>query len=291
MKIFSATLLILIIIIQTGFAQQPVNSDLQQLVEAERAFARLSVEKGSREAFLAWFADDGINFQPHPVKTREALSKTPPQTNSRNILNWAPIFGDISAAGDIGYSTGPYTVTENKDGGRRLAQGMFFSVWRKQADGQWRVIVDLGIQTPSLFCPLDTAYRRADQNGFENNAAQSITDQNNAKLLRIENQFFELAGAGKSEVAWKKYLMNNARIYRQENMPIMTPENLAAWVNGQEGKLSGKTIRMETSRSGDLGYSYGSYEYSSEKGYYVRIWRKNEKGEWRIAFDVTNPLP
>src|SRR5215813_12698567 len=48
---------------------------LLAMAQTERAFARLSVEKGVREAFTTYFADDGVNFQPHPVNTKEAFAK------------------------------------------------------------------------------------------------------------------------------------------------------------------------------------------------------------------------
>ena len=55
----------------------------------------------------------------------------------------------------------------------------------------------------------------------------------------------------------------------------------------------------EVSTAGDLGYTYGSYEFKSkagdmatvEKGYYLHVWKRNENGELRLVADVTNPQP
>ena len=44
---------------------------LGSLVDAELAFARMGIERGVRAAFLAHFADDGVVFEPAPVKLRE----------------------------------------------------------------------------------------------------------------------------------------------------------------------------------------------------------------------------
>ena len=41
--------------------------DLKSMVETERAFARMSEEKGTRESFAAFIADDGILFRPTAV--------------------------------------------------------------------------------------------------------------------------------------------------------------------------------------------------------------------------------
>src|SRR5262249_22810862 len=124
------------------------------LVVAERAFAKLSVEKGVRESFITYFAEDGINFQPHPTRTKEAFLKRPaPATLPPTTLNWAPIYGDVSQAGDMGISTGPFTIEDHSDAKRPTQHGMFFSVWKKQSDGNWRVVMDCGVRTPSAVAP------------------------------------------------------------------------------------------------------------------------------------------
>jgi hypothetical protein len=49
---------VLILCVTVALPQkQPLPPDLSSLVEAERAFAKASVERGVREAFLTYFAD------------------------------------------------------------------------------------------------------------------------------------------------------------------------------------------------------------------------------------------
>ena len=50
-----------------GCQEAPDGSPLESLVATERAFSRMSVAEGTRAAFLAFFADDGVNFSPGPV--------------------------------------------------------------------------------------------------------------------------------------------------------------------------------------------------------------------------------
>ena len=49
----------------------------QELFETERAFVRLAAERGFRDSFYAYFADDGIAFNPHPFRVRAALASQP----------------------------------------------------------------------------------------------------------------------------------------------------------------------------------------------------------------------
>jgi ketosteroid isomerase-like protein len=46
--------------------------------------------------------------------------------------------------------------------------------------------------------------------------------------------------------------------------------------------------RHETSRSADLGYTYGKYSLEGsprQSGYYLRVW-KQRAGQWKLAIDL-----
>ncbi len=55
----------------------------------------------------------------------------------------------------------------------------------------------------------------------------------------------------------------------------------------------------EVAQSGDLGYTYGSYELketsnsnaTTEKGYYARVWKRGANDQWQVMLDTTSPLP
>src|SRR6185436_8907930 len=78
----------------------------QELFDTERAFVRLAAEKGFRDSFYAYFADDGIAFNPHPFRVRTALAGQPASPGPMGAT-WAPVYGDIAQAGDLGWDTGP----------------------------------------------------------------------------------------------------------------------------------------------------------------------------------------
>src|SRR5689334_20260277 len=111
------------------------------LVEAERSFARTSVAKGTKEAFLGVLAEDSIIFRPTAVPGRKWFQENPPASSQ---LNWAPEFADIAAAGDLGYTTGPYEVRRTAQD-EPVAFGHYVTLWRKQPNGEWKVVIDNGI--------------------------------------------------------------------------------------------------------------------------------------------------
>ncbi len=113
-------------------AAGPMPPAQQELFDTERAFVRLAAEKGFRDSFYEYFADDGVAFNPHPFRVRVTLAgqpATPPPMGA----DWAPVYGDVSAAGDLGWNTGPLLYA-GRDG-QPDRHGLFFSVWKRQANG------------------------------------------------------------------------------------------------------------------------------------------------------------
>ena len=296
LAIFLSVVLLAVLGARGGAGQeQHSSSALAALVEAERAFARLSVARGVREAFMTYFADDGINFQPHPTNTKEAYRQRPaPAAPPPITLDWQPIYADVSAAGDLGYTTGPYTLTDRGPAQRPAQHGYYFSLWRKQADGAWKVVVDCGIQTPAppplapapMFQPPRHAQSKV--RGDVNLEAERVS------LLATDSALLAATAAGGVARALGAQLTNDARLHRMGLFPIVGRTAVRAYLKGREMALTGAPIKADVAQSGDLGYTYGSYVLRdggrTEKGYYVRVWRR-EGGRWRVALDTANPLP
>lgn len=71
----------------------------------------------------------------------------------------------------------------------------------------------------------------------------------------------------------------------------------AAYFADKTFTISWKTVHAEVAKSGDLGYTAGTYEDSfkgpdgkqvSEKGKYVCTWRKQKDGTWKAIHDTWN---
>ncbi len=61
--------------------------------------------------------------------------------------------------------------------------------------------------------------------------------------------------------------------------------------------LSWRTVKAEAARSGDLGYSHGTYEMSfddpkgkpvKDRGKYAAVWKKQADGSWKAVADIFN---
>ncbi|HJR09097.1 MAG TPA: nuclear transport factor 2 family protein [Pyrinomonadaceae bacterium] len=274
---------------------------LVSLVSAERAFARTSVDKGIRESFLAFFADDGINFQPHPTKTREAYLKRPAPTTLPPItLNWEPIFADVSRAGDLGYTTGPYRLTDQSPEHRPTRHGYYFSIWKRpQPDAAWKVVVDAGIQTPAPDAAERALRFQAARAVVSAKAASanSNLEQERAALLKVDRDFIGEASMRGASKPFQSYLGDEARLHRNGSFPLTNKDAIRSYLSQKQFALYGEPLKADVAQSNDLGYTYGRYELkagageASEKGYYVRVWKRDRSGHWKIALDTTHPLP
>jgi ketosteroid isomerase-like protein len=259
----------------------------QELFDAERAFVRLAAEKGFRDSFYTYFADDGIAFNPHPFRVRTTLAGAPPSPGPMGAT-WAPVYGDISAAGDLGWDTGPL-VFEGKDGAPDR-HGMFFSIWKRQADGSFKVVLDIGSDTPSAVVPLDepvhSSWRPGDRPASDAGAAKP-------GLEAAERAFLSAAATEGIGRAYASALAGDARVHRPGAMPV-TGTALAAWTAGQSAKLRGEVLASHVAASGDLAYAWGNYEALGEPvaaGYFARVWKRGADGDWRIVMDTVSPVP
>lgn len=278
-----------------GLAAQPaaaapsatVPEALAQMADTERAFARRAGEAGIRDAFIEYFADEAVGFEPGPVPARESLRRRPPSPVRLTLL-WEPRSGDVGRSGDLGYLTGP---SERSLPGRPPSFGTYFSVWKRMADGTFRVILDVGIDTPgpAAFAP---GFQRAPAAARWSGSAAPAEDE--ASLLRADRAFADALPAGAAE-AYRAVLHESGRLMRGGQQPFTTRDAATAWLAATVTAMTSAPEKAETAASGDLGYTWGRYTErraaTAEHGYYVRVWTRAADGSWRLALDVTTSAP
>ncbi len=134
-------------------ACSPVKPDPSVLIETDLAFSALSSEKGMAEAFLA-YADSAVvklQDQQFPAWGIEELKNSFQDVDdSKFVLTWEPLKAEIAASGDLGYTMGNWTLVTT---GGNTRYGNYVSVWKKQADGKWKFVLDAGTSTPGIFKP------------------------------------------------------------------------------------------------------------------------------------------
>jgi len=263
--------------------RQPTDAMRDSLAASELAFAKQSVEQGMRAAFIEYFAEDGVNFAPDPGNTR-ARFRARPEAIEPFVLDWHPAIAAVARAGDLGFTTGPYTITGRAPAVREPSQGMFFSVWRRQPDGSWRVIVDGGVPTRA---PVpDAAFGDDPQPLISVAIAGGAAGQKALFDLEAQPLFGETPAAG----GYAALLADDARLVIGPTPPALGRDAIVAQLAERELKFRWETLAAGVSRSDDLGYSYGRLHLlgarSKAPGYYVHVWMRDRGGHWRIVAEL-----
>jgi ketosteroid isomerase-like protein len=263
---------------------------LTQLVQAEKDFVALAGTIGWRKAFLATFAEEAVIFQPGPVRAHEALPRLPPEVDESQP-EWHPILSDVSAAGDLGFNLGPYSWSFPAASGKPPGYGTFFTIWKRQPDGRFKVVLDFGAGSPT---PVGghrkwRALRRAAAAGKAK--AGNLADAEAALGAAVSR-----LGLVK---AYAAVLDPDAVLLRADELPLDDPvairKHLAkAAADGAPGFVPDF---VDVAASSDLGYSYGHQTLTTGEatarsaGYYVHVWRRGPRGDWRLAVDVLRAEP
>jgi ketosteroid isomerase-like protein len=59
-------------------------------------------------------------------------------------ISWLPNRADVAKSGELGYTSGAYEMTFNDPTGKTISdKGKYVTVWKKQTDGSWKVLLDI----------------------------------------------------------------------------------------------------------------------------------------------------
>lgn len=126
-------------------------SETELLLKIDKEFSDYSVKNGAAEAFKKYLLEDALQLPSGqmPIRGSDKIYELMKQQDSDYTLVWEPQEGDVAASGDFGYTWGTYTVTVKDDEGNTIERyGKYLNVWKKDKDGNWKVLVDMGNQSP-----------------------------------------------------------------------------------------------------------------------------------------------
>jgi ketosteroid isomerase-like protein len=269
---------------------------LAPVVGAEHAFAQYSIDHGMKDAFLSFAAPDGVVFRRGPVNAIELWKGRNPAPTG--LLTWWPSYADVSGAGDLGWTTGPYQFREKSSDAKPAGTGHFFTVWRRQPDGAWKFVLDLGIEHPAPTAP-ETALQYPASLRKSARASSNAGDADAARrtLLEAERSLAEDSASKGMTTALLSRADETLRLYRQNSFPVVGREAVRATLKDMTEFVRWETLKADVADSGDLGYAYGTYavtpegsEKPSEQGNYARVWKRQRGGPWRVVFNVATPV-
>src|SRR5215469_4972014 len=106
------------------------------------------------DKIVSYWSDDAVVLAPDqpPVKGKEALRQFVKE--SENIpgfsINWRSSEVNFSPDGKMAYMYGENVTTMNDSTGKKVFfPGRGYTVWRKDADGNWKCVVDVWNNPPA----------------------------------------------------------------------------------------------------------------------------------------------
>ena len=262
------------------------DDELRAVAAAERAYAAQAVRDGMKSASLHWMLPGATVFDPEPRDAATSFGSWDERTQPR--LEWQPQRVEVSAAGDVAVSTGPYRVFGVDDDSTR--SGQFCSVWQRQGDGSWRVVADLGTPHPGVAeWPTTTWGRRVQVEspraavvpdalplvtGLEKALAEDVAEFGaDAALARSATADIHLLRAGVPARMGKEFLGADAALGASEH-------------DSTQIELTGAVAAA----SNDFAAGWGVATHAEgHRDAFLRVWRR-EQTRWLVAFDVRVPL-
>ena len=258
--------------------------DLESLVNAEKAFAQTSVDKSTRTAFLEFFDKHTIAFSEGvPVLGRKDWER---RKESNGYLFWWPVYADIAASGDFGYTTGPAVFGPDKSTKETKGGIYYSSVWKKDINGNWKVLADLG---SSSYNPTEnlTTFKTS---SHQPHPVNDLGTEPKRELVALDQSYNE--ALNKAKISFdESYFSDEARVHRRGIPPLTTIQSIKNFA--ETGSYTFDHSQGHLASSNDMAVTYGTVKIIVNKeghdvvepACYMRVW-KVESGEWSIVLDV-----
>jgi ketosteroid isomerase-like protein len=119
-----------------------------ELLDADRAFAR-DVQQRRLEGWVAAFDEHGsqMDEQGAPVSGHDAIRAYMQAAfdDPGFQLGWEPVEASVPEGGRLGYVWGHWTLRRP---GAEEQRGRYLDLWKRGADGQWKLLFDVGERAP-----------------------------------------------------------------------------------------------------------------------------------------------
>ena len=226
----------------TAFAQtQP---DPKEMVTVEKTFAKAVDEHGVNAGFRQFLAPDGIIFRPGPVNGLAYL-KDKPESSSK--LAWEPEHAEITSAGDFGWTTGPWEWRADTTQPPGLF-GQYLSVWQRQADGAFKLVLDVGVVYPER--------RKVSDVGYVVIPAASAAPLTDDQLATARAELMALDSLCVSAIAAPDVLL-----LRSGQPPIIGAAARAEYLANNTGVGTCRPMSATVAAHGGFAYTYGTGQF------------------------------
>ena len=128
-----------------------------------------------------------------------------------------------------------------------------------------------------------------------NNKTEVNQTPSTQEILSADLAFSDMCRQVGMKKAFLQYIDDEGTLLRPDHLPIVGAEaiNYISFLSDTSYTLSWKPAHAEIASSGDLGYTYGTFNLqlpdTTLTGTYVNIWKKEKDGEWKFVLNSDNP--
>lgn len=118
----------------------------QDLITADSAMNEMAAKEGFNAAILFYADTNIVKFEGNqlPIIGKAAFAKSFDIHSDTKTISWKPVNVEVAQSGDLGYTWGNWKLVA----GDTTYYGNYFTAWKKQKDGSWKVALDGGNSTP-----------------------------------------------------------------------------------------------------------------------------------------------
>lgn len=156
---FTRTLLgvVLTLVLSTSayaqYGKKDDGGDVRKAIEAANAKFSAAFAKGDAKTIAEMYARDAVVFPPDTemVRGTAAIAAFWAATMQSGVKGAALTTVDVGVSGDLAYETGKVVLTIQPEGAAEAttATAKYVVVWKKQADGAWKLQLDIWNSLPA----------------------------------------------------------------------------------------------------------------------------------------------
>lgn len=307
-KHFTGVTMVFFFMLFVNGVGQDMNTNIEKekknLLEKDIEIAAASAKKGILKAFYPFITSQSLLFPENgfPVYGKKACEKAMESADMsgwQGKLQWEPLFADVSAAGDLGYTHGrfkrPGTTPQGK---KKMVYSYYGTIWQRDTQGTWKVMVSQGLILLTNLAQ-SPAVNRMDTIKLGDAAKQ---------VAEAEHAFSEYSVKHGIPEAFYHFIADDG-IALSATGPPRSKESYAREIDSAKKKketpgpkpiLKWKPFFTYAAASGDMAYNYGPYEFAftsakgEKKTYYgcfITVWKKQPDKTWKFVFDGGQMAP
>lgn len=259
-------------LLNSSFAQKA-----DPVILAERSFAAHALTHSTKSAFLQYMDSTAVVFaRGNALNAKHFWSRMP---ESPVKLIWEPAIAAMDVSADFGFTTGPYWMKNNlSDTAAVLGYGQYATVWKKNAAGEWKFLVDLGIELPAIpdrakDVQVISLKQKNKQLSAAPDSAVQLDIDFNTRLL-VEGKTY-----------WNKVCTAATIFNLSGHYLIMGANATARFLDKfpESARLAPAGGQFAADKQSAV--TYGITELNGKKDGYFRFWQATDRG-WKIVLQV-----